>query len=145
MTIIKVKKYLRLKEVGIVNYRKFTIILNILLNQHVLYLIKGLLLPPSSTSYLQKWLSGLSTLFVFVHFIYEWEINIRKQEKILFLEVCHKRQLKIITLWAKSVLTTFQVEPLTAMRVGMSTTQKLAPFNVRREPLLSCTHFCKKV
>lgn len=52
MTIIKGKKYFRLKEVGIMNYRKYAIILNILLNQHVLFLIKGLLLAPSSTTYL---------------------------------------------------------------------------------------------
>lgn len=126
------------------NYRKYTIILNILLKQHVLFLIKGLLLAPSSTNYLQKWMPGLSILFVFVHFIEEWEINITKQAKILCLKVCHERQLNIITPWAKSVLTTFQADPLTAIRVGMSTTQKLAPFNIRREPLLICTYFCKK-
>jgi len=45
------------------NYRKYTIILNILLNQHGLFLIKGLLLALSSTNYLLKWMPGLSVLF----------------------------------------------------------------------------------
>lgn len=73
------------------NYRKYTIILNVLLNQHSLFLIKGLLLAPSSTNYLLKWIPGLSVLFEFVHFIQWWEINVRKQEKILHFKVCQKK------------------------------------------------------
>lgn len=73
------------------NYRKYTIILKILLDQRGLFLIKGLLLAPSSTNYLLKWMPRLSILFAFVRFIQGWEVNVRKQEKILCLKVCQKR------------------------------------------------------
>lgn len=63
------------------NYRKYTIILNSLLNQHGLFLIKGLPLAPSSTNYLWKWMPGLSILFEFVHFIQGWRLMLENRKK----------------------------------------------------------------
>lgn len=66
MRIIKCKGVLQTQ--GSRDY-KFWEILIILLNQHGLFLIKGLLLAPSSTNYLLQWMPGLFDLLEFVWFV----------------------------------------------------------------------------